>query len=123
MATARSRALYDVHPGVAMVQKWVAGLKDKTGRTLEEWIAVVKKEGPKDEKSRREWLKVKHKLGTNSARWIAERADGKGEDDSPEAYLKSAARYVEEQRSEEHTSELQSRGHLVCRLLLEKKNN
>src|SRR5437660_2679720 len=27
-----------------------------------------------------------------------------------------------EKRSEEHTSELQSRGHLVCRLLLEKKN-
>src|SRR5690625_5366866 len=26
------------------------------------------------------------------------------------------------QRSEEHTSELQSRGQLVCRLLLEKKN-
>src|SRR5215510_16063638 len=26
-----------------------------------------------------------------------------------------------ERRSEEHTSELQSRGHLVCRLLLEKK--
>src|SRR5690625_958702 len=26
-----------------------------------------------------------------------------------------------EERSEEHTSELQSRGHLVCRLLLEKK--
>src|SRR5439155_3464320 len=28
-----------------------------------------------------------------------------------------------EKRSEEHTSELQSRGHLVCRLLLEKKKN
>src|SRR5690625_6308991 len=28
----------------------------------------------------------------------------------------------EHPRSEEHTSELQSRGHLVCRLLLEKKN-
>src|SRR5690554_7387927 len=28
-----------------------------------------------------------------------------------------------EARSEEHTSELQSRPHLVCRLLLEKKNN
>src|SRR5690554_7161284 len=27
-----------------------------------------------------------------------------------------------EKRSEEHTSELQSRPHLVCRLLLEKKN-
>src|SRR5690625_2994378 len=37
-----------------------------------------------------------------------------------------AAHYVEtfdqkRRRSEEHTSELQSRGHLVCRLLLEKK--
>src|SRR5256884_7041338 len=29
----------------------------------------------------------------------------------------------EQRRSEEHTSELQSRLHLVCRLLLEKKNN
>src|SRR5690625_6357624 len=29
---------------------------------------------------------------------------------------------VDASRSEEHTSELQSRGHLVCRLLLEKKN-
>src|SRR2546429_4564609 len=28
----------------------------------------------------------------------------------------------EDERSEEHTSELQSRLHLVCRLLLEKKN-
>src|SRR5437870_10450393 len=28
-----------------------------------------------------------------------------------------------ENRSEEHTSELQSRGHLVCRLLLEKKKH
>src|SRR5690625_5500676 len=28
---------------------------------------------------------------------------------------------ISKHRSEEHTSELQSRGHLVCRLLLEKK--
>src|SRR5437660_9782601 len=31
------------------------------------------------------------------------------------------ARIKPRSRSEEHTSELQSRGHLVCRLLLEKK--
>src|SRR3712207_6957168 len=30
---------------------------------------------------------------------------------------------VEDNRSEEHTSELQSRQYLVCRLLLEKKKN
>src|SRR5436305_9062853 len=34
-----------------------------------------------------------------------------------------AARVDDPARSEEHTSELQSRPHLVCRLLLEKKNN
>src|SRR2546429_1686761 len=33
------------------------------------------------------------------------------------------ARERHESRSEEHTSELQSRLHLVCRLLLEKKKN
>src|SRR5690625_6114565 len=35
-------------------------------------------------------------------------------------YAQSAG--APKKRSEEHTSELQSRGHLVCRLLLEKKN-
>src|SRR5258708_28235280 len=32
-------------------------------------------------------------------------------------------RLASKKRSEEHTSELQSPDHLVCRLLLEKKNN
>jgi len=97
-SAAKARSLYAVHPGVAMVQKWVAELKPKTGRSLEEWLALVKKEGPKEEKSRRDWLKSKHKLGTNSAWWIAERAEGKGiEDNDPEAYLQAAVQYVEDQ--------------------------
>src|SRR5687768_18442357 len=37
---------------------------------------------------------------------------------APKLYGKAPGQY----RSEEHTSELQSRLHLVCRLLLEKKN-
>jgi len=98
MATARTQARYDVHPGVAMMQKWVSELKGKTGRSLEEWIALVKKEGPSGELPRREWLKKKHKLGTNSAWWIAGRAEGKGgEEESPEGYLQIASQYVEEQ--------------------------
>jgi Domain of unknown function (DUF5655) len=96
--TAKNESLYGVHPGVAMVQKWVSELKANTGRSLEEWIAFARKEGPKDDKTRREWLKNKHKLGTNSAWWISERADGKGgEEDSPEEYLKTAVVYVEQQ--------------------------
>src|SRR5689334_23781718 len=40
------------------------------------------------------------------------------------AYNRAEAKQKEQrdQRSEEHTSELQSQFHLVCRLLLEKKN-
>src|SRR5690554_7684469 len=37
--------------------------------------------------------------------------------------IMNAIVYRTDARSEEHTSELQSRPHLVCRLLLEKKNN
>src|SRR5439155_24093840 len=43
-------------------------------------------------------------------------ADAKRAGDEAEGELLSRR-----ERSEEHTSELQSRGHLVCRLLLEKK--
>ena len=84
-AATKSAPLYAAHPAVAMVQKWIAELKPKTGRCLEEGIALVKKEGPKDYQARRAWLKSEHKLGTNSAWRITERADGKGgEEDSPE---------------------------------------
>src|SRR5690625_6213575 len=41
-------------------------------------------------------------------------------------YVRSTQRDLQfsyDERSEEHTSELQSRGHLVCRLLLEKKKH
>ena len=94
---AKTKCLYSVHPGVLMTQKWVGELKQKTGRTLDEWLAFVKKSGPKTEKERREWLKTEHGLGTNSAWWIAERAEGKGtETDDPEAYLRAAEKYVED---------------------------
>src|SRR5690625_5319527 len=45
-----------------------------------------------------------------------------GEEISEEA-RRQRDRGPRQDRSEEHTSELQSRGHLVCRLLLEKKKS
>jgi len=97
MAVAKSSSdLYSVHPNLGMVEKWIHDLPAKTGRSLDEWIAFVKKSGPPTEKERREWLKTEHKLGTNSAISIAERADGKRtEVDSPEAYLEAAEKWVD----------------------------
>jgi hypothetical protein len=81
-----------------MVQKWISELKPKTGRSLEEWLALIQKEAPQTSRERFAWLKTKHKLRTNSAWWLAERSEGRGtEDDSPERYLAAAKVYVAEQ--------------------------
>lgn len=91
----KTKSVYSPHPSLAMVQKWVAQLKEKTGRSVDEWVRFINKNGPKDDKARREWLKIEHGLGTNSAWWLADRAAGKGtEDGDPDAYLKAAEGYV-----------------------------
>jgi len=98
IAKKKTKSLYSVHPGVAMIQDWIDKLPEKTGKSLDEWIELVKKSGPPTEQERREWLKKVHKFGTNGAWWIAERAEGKGlEEGDPEAYLKAAEKYVEAQ--------------------------
>ncbi|HXQ71973.1 MAG TPA: DUF5655 domain-containing protein [Pyrinomonadaceae bacterium] len=90
------KSIYSVHPGVLMTQKWIGELKQKTGRSLEEWLKHIKKEGPADEQERRAWLKETHSLGTNTAWWLAERSLGKGaESGDPDLYLESAERDVE----------------------------
>src|SRR5690606_3202044 len=68
-------------------------------------------------------------MGAKAAKIAIERAKISKEDIelivfatlSPDYYFPGAGVQVQE-RSEEHTSELQSRENLVCRLLLEKKN-
>jgi hypothetical protein len=86
---------YDVHPGLAMYQNSLATLKQKTGRTMEEWIKLVKKQGPATEKERHAWLMAEHGLGMNYAGWIAEHSVGKGEDGNPETYLRQAEEFVD----------------------------
>jgi len=96
-ATTQRKPLYSVHPSVLMTQRWVADLPQKTGKSLEQWIALVKKSGPRREEDRREWLRTKHNLGTSAASWIAERAEGKNtEDHDPAAYLEAAEKYVDQ---------------------------
>ena len=93
---ARKKTIYSVHPGVVMTQKWIAELKQKTGRTQEEWLKLIKKEGPQDEKARRDWLRDKYGLNTMAATWLAERSVGKGEAMSdPDLYLAAAERDVD----------------------------
>jgi hypothetical protein len=92
-----AQSLYGVHPGVFMVMKWVNELKEKTGRTLQEWQKHIVKNGPTELQPRIVWLKEQYNLGSNTAWWLAERADGQPTwDESEEAYLAIAPKYVDE---------------------------
>ncbi|WP_257306429.1 DUF4287 domain-containing protein [Geothrix campi] len=90
---------YDLHPSVAYVQGILANLKSKTGRTLEEWVALAQSEGPPDRKACQAWLKIQG-LGTNQAGLVARRAEavpGHAFDDTPEGYLAAAPGHVDAQ--------------------------
>lgn len=96
MAKTPHPAPYDVHPSVAYVQALLANLQAKTGHSLEEWVALLRREQPADPKA---WLKARG-LGTNQAGFLLQRAGlvpGHAFDDTPEGYLAAAPRHVEAQ--------------------------
>jgi len=95
-AKARTKTVFDVHPSVQMGQAFVANMKEKTGRPLEDWLELLASQGPAAEKERLAWLKAKHGLGMNYAGCIAEISVGKGDLYSPEGYLRAADKYVED---------------------------
>ena len=74
----RKNSVYAIHPAFAMEESALGILKERTGRTVEEWIRVVKKSGPATERERIAWLKEVHGITTNYALWIAKRVDGGG---------------------------------------------
>src|SRR5947209_1692067 len=88
--------VYDVHPGVAMIRKWTDELPAKTGRTLDQWAALVRASPLAERKDRTAWLKKEFGFGTNTAYWIVEYArDEATWDGDPNVYLRQAADYVE----------------------------
>jgi Domain of unknown function (DUF5655)/Domain of unknown function (DUF4287) len=87
---------YDVHPSVAMIQKWTAELPAKTGRTLQQWADLVNSLVSKVRKDLIAYLKEKHGLGTNTANHIVAYAtDSHSWDGDPTVYLQQAVKYVD----------------------------
>ena len=66
-AQAHKKWKYDLHPSVRMAQSVIAGMKQKTGHSIDEWVRLAKKDGPDGEKQRAAWLMKEHGLGTNYA--------------------------------------------------------
>jgi hypothetical protein len=82
---------YSLHPAYAMEAGYAKNLFERTGKTMEEWVEIVKRSGPPTEKERRAWLKDVLGFTTNYAWWVAERAEGRGtaEQYDPEALVEA----------------------------------
>jgi hypothetical protein len=86
------KSLYEAHPSLSMEDAWLVRLREKTGKSLEDWVRIVQQSGPATEKERREWLKTRHGFGTNYATWVAERSMGKNraeEYEGPQALVEA----------------------------------
>jgi predicted transport protein len=57
-----------------MVSAIIANLPSKTGRTFEEWVALVRSQGSSSNKERIAWLKQEHGLGHVQAGIIVDKA-------------------------------------------------
>jgi hypothetical protein len=61
-----------------MMQAVISNLPEKTGKSLDEWIALVTKDGPPGKKERIQWLKDVQKLGHVTAQIIVANIEGQG---------------------------------------------
>ena len=90
---------YDLHPSVAYVQTVLANLRAKTGRSAEEWTALIRDQGLIEPSAIQTWLKAQG-LGGTQAGLVTQRARavaGHAFDDTPEGYLAAAPSYVDGQ--------------------------
>lgn len=73
----KKKSPYSIHPAFDYEEAGLRLIQERTGKTLEEWIVHVRKNGPEDPKDRLAWLK-KHGLTMNYACWVGSRASGTG---------------------------------------------
>jgi hypothetical protein len=82
-------SIYSLHPGFAMQETSMRNLKERTGKTVEEWVETMRRDGPEGDNPRKEWLKSEHGFTTNYAAWVVgwARGDLGAEGYDPESYV------------------------------------
>lgn len=90
LVSPRRPSIYSPHPALEYVQSVLRNLGPRTGRTAEEWVRLLEKEGLEDPKARVAWLKEEHDLGGTTAWTVAEFAGGE------HAWFRDAGGYLEE---------------------------
>lgn len=72
----------------------IRNLPKRTGRTLEEWLDLLRVEGPSGHYQRLEWLATEHGLGPFTAAVIVERATNGEPGEAPTQQAVLAAQYA-----------------------------
>jgi hypothetical protein len=78
------KSIYSTHPSIAHWHAMLQSLPDRTGKTMEEWLALLHKSGLESVSERRKWLKEEHGLGLSTIGLILDEDEHK----SPLPYLK-----------------------------------
>jgi hypothetical protein len=84
-ARSQAGARYSAHPALRMTEAYHRNLHERTGRTIDEWVALARRKGPADRKLRLAWLKEQG-LTTNYAWWVLEGGET-GEGWDPAKYV------------------------------------
>jgi hypothetical protein len=84
-------------------KKWFASVRDgiarDTGKTLEQWVAIVKKSPETTRSGRVRWLKAKYDIGINRAAAILDAAfPDEGGWDTPEAMVEALWKDTEQRK-------------------------
>jgi len=74
--TAARKSPYSIHPAYRMEDAYRKNLKERTGKSYEEWIRIAKRDGPEGATAKRAWLRKEHGLSSNYAWWVAQGAEG-----------------------------------------------
>jgi hypothetical protein len=88
---------YSVHPGVIALERWIGALTSNTGRSLEQWLMHIRRDGPANERDCRVWLKETCDMSGSSALWLAAKAFNNREalaEATAEGYLVLAPQYI-----------------------------
>jgi hypothetical protein len=93
-AVRRPGVRYAPHPSLDRERKMEASLHEKTGKSLQEWITLLRNHAPADGKAQRAWLKQQG-LGMSYAGLVINRAQG-GAAATPEQYHQAAEGWVEQ---------------------------
>lgn len=71
-------SIYSLHPAFKMEAAAIKNLQARTGRTIEEWAALIVRSGPAALTDRRIWLESAHGMGRGTAWWLASAVSGQG---------------------------------------------